>query len=210
MGVVDDTEVRPNPESTREPQVYLPYVDPFRHSVQDYRLGTLIARTTHPAIEATLRSAVEGVGGEVLFAKSMSDAVQRIYAPAQARATLGAFYAALALMLATAGTYGLLRVVVIARLREIGIRLALGGTSRQIVSLLAWYAIRLTLLGTVIGSIAAVVVLNLARSRVLGFSGPTFDVYLLASAFLLLGSIAAIVGPAVTAARVQPKTILGQ
>jgi len=84
-----------------------------------------------------------------ILADSPSVAVRRY--PAY---LIGAF-AALALVLAMLGIYGLLAYVVAQRTRELGIRLALGAQRRNLLGLVLGSGLRLALLGAAIGTVGA-------------------------------------------------------
>src|SRR5262249_53967656 len=66
-------------------------------------------------------------------------------------ATLSGFFGVLALLLATVGLYGILSFGVASRRNEIGIRMALGATSRNVVSLVLRESIVLVLVGVALG-----------------------------------------------------------
>jgi ABC-type antimicrobial peptide transport system permease subunit len=70
--------------------------------------------------------------------------------------TMVGVFAAGAIMLAIVGLYGLISNWVVSRRREIGIRLALGGNSRQVVGLVVGQVARLVVTGSLIGLIGGV------------------------------------------------------
>jgi putative ABC transport system permease protein len=61
------------------------------------------------------------------------------------------FFGAAAVSLSAAGIYGLVSFMAASRVREVGIRMALGATPAQIVSLVVFQSIRLTLIGVAAG-----------------------------------------------------------
>jgi putative ABC transport system permease protein len=116
---------------------------------------------------------------------------------------LGSF-AALALVLAAIGLYGVMSYLVNQRTREIGIRMALGAERRSVLSLIMLRGVRLTLLGMLIGS-AAAVALGRAMSSVLFGVNATDPATLGAVSVLLVGvALAACLIPARRATRVEP------
>jgi predicted permease len=131
-------------------------------------------------------------------------------ATAQSRFTsrVVALFGALALMLAGVGIHGTLAYVVRARVRDIGIRLALGASRRDILVRTLWNGLMPALAGGLLGTAAAVA---LARA----FGTLLFDVSPLDARALAVGglalvivSVAAATGPARRAARVDPLVAL--
>ncbi|HVH55193.1 MAG TPA: ABC transporter permease [Vicinamibacterales bacterium] len=120
---------------------------------------------------------------------------------------LGAF-ALLALFLAAIGIYGVMSYLVHQRTREIGIRMALGARPRAVVRMIAAHALRLAVVGTTAGAIAALLLLPLLALPATGllFSVRATDPATLAVvAGLLIGTaVAATAIPARRASRVDP------
>jgi ABC-type antimicrobial peptide transport system permease subunit len=128
---------------------------------------------------------------------------------AQSRFTtwvLGAF-AAIALLLSTIGIYGVMSYLVAQRTREVGIRIALGATPRQIVQLIVGRGALLVGSGIVAGSAA-----SMALQRVM--STLLFQVSILDTAIIVAIAILGATGvmacyiPALRAARVDPLVAL--
>jgi ABC-type antimicrobial peptide transport system permease subunit len=120
---------------------------------------------------------------------------------------LGAF-AALALVLASLGLYGLLAYAVTQRSREIGLRIALGATPRAVVTMVAARGLGLAAAGLGIGVIAGWAATR-AMSGVL-YGVPPTDLPTFAAVVLLLGAVALIacIVPAARASRVDPMIVL--
>ncbi len=79
-------------------------------------------------------------------------------------------FALVALVLAAAGIYGVLNGMVVARLREIGVRTALGATRRNIIQLVVGAGARLTLAGLAIGLLASLLLTRVIRGLLFGVS----------------------------------------
>src|SRR5213082_4108043 len=92
----------------------------------------------------------------VFDARPMLDRVQETWGTHRLLSFLFSIFAGLALVLATIGVYGLLAYTTLKRVREIGIRLALGARPAQIRALVLSHAMRLLLIGSVIGVVAAI------------------------------------------------------
>jgi putative ABC transport system permease protein len=112
--------------------------------------------------------------------------------------------------LAGLGIYGVTAYWVTRRTREIGIRLSLGATPREILRMVAARAWRVVLVGGVAGIAAAYATSGVLRSLLLGVE-PT-DPIAFTSATALLGSIALVASivPALRAARIDPAVALRQ
>jgi len=119
-----------------------------------------------------------------------------------------AIFAGVALLLATVGLYGVMSYVVAQRTHELGIRMALGATARDVTKLVLGGASRLLAVGLAIGLPAAVLLAQLLRGALYGVSASdpsTFvGITFLLSAVALLASAI----PALRATRVDPMTAL--
>ena len=119
-----------------------------------------------------------------------------------------ALFAALALILAAVGIYGLMAYSVSQRTHEIGVRLAIGAQRRDVLRLVLRDGARLTLVGIAIGIIAALALTRLMASLL--FEVTPTDPATFASVALLLAvvALAACYIPARRAARVDPMVAL--
>jgi putative ABC transport system permease protein len=118
-------------------------------------------------------------------------------------ALLGAF-AALALVLAVVGVYGLIAYSVVQRHRELGVRLALGATPREVVQLVLTEGAGTAAAGATIGIVGAVIAARLMRGLLFGI-GALDGVTFAAATLLLIGiGLLATWVPARRAARVDP------
>jgi ABC-type antimicrobial peptide transport system permease subunit len=122
---------------------------------------------------------------------------------------LGVF-AGLALVLATLGLYGLLAYAVAQRSREIGLRIALGATAREVVTMVAVRGLMLAAAGLALG-VAGGWAATRAMTSVLYGVQPT-DPSTFAAVVMLLGTVAVVacLVPAARAARVDPMVVLRQ
>ena len=118
--------------------------------------------------------------------------------------TLLIVFAAIALILAIAGIYGTVAYAVAQRTQEIGIRVALGATSREILGLVLLGSLKPVIAGLGIGLVLALALTRLLEGLVYGVS--TTDPLTFISLPLLLGVVAFLAGllPALRATRVDP------
>jgi len=121
---------------------------------------------------------------------------------------LAGIFAAIALVLASVGIYGVISYSTAQRTREIGVRMALGATSGDIVRSIVRHALALTAAGLAIGVAGHLALSRLLRTLLYGTS-PN-DLPTLIAASVILGSVALIASyiPARRAVRGDPMAAL--
>jgi ABC-type antimicrobial peptide transport system permease subunit len=117
-------------------------------------------------------------------------------------------FAATGLVLAGVGLFGVMSFLVAQRRREIGVRMALGATPRDIVRMTLAFAARWTGAGMAAGAIGALAVTKWLRTMLFGIDA--MDVGTLSAALGVLAAVGllAAAAPARRAARVDPMTTL--
>lgn len=120
---------------------------------------------------------------------------------------IGAF-AALALLLASIGLYGVVSFAVVKRSREVGIRMSLGAQPGEVVRLLTGSGLKLVAAGTLIGLVASAVLAQ-GLSRLL-YGVPAMDVVTFTGVAILIGTVSLLAAwiPARRVTRVNPVTAL--
>src|SRR5207247_3982216 len=120
---------------------------------------TLLGRSTmaSASLEHAIHDAVTSIDSSLpaFDARPMSDRVRESWGSQRLLSFLFSIFAGLALLLATIGLYGLLAYTTVKRVREIGIRLALGARPAQIRALVLSHGMQLLMIGSVIGFLAA-------------------------------------------------------
>jgi ABC-type antimicrobial peptide transport system permease subunit len=112
------------------------------------------------------------------------------------------------LILAVIGLYGIVSFSAVQRTREIGIRMALGGTARDVLGLILRQGIRMVILGLAVGVLAALGITRVMTGILIGVS-PNDPVTFVAVALLLAAiALAACWIPARRATRVDPGVAL--
>jgi hypothetical protein len=218
VGVVQNTS-QYGPLEPQPPIVYLPLAqtpDKLIELVRSFEPMRFAIRVRGDALSyrAVMREAVARVAPTQPIAnmRTLASIVESTTADARLDLLLIGVFAVLALVLASAGLYAVMAVSVAAREREIGVRMALGSSSSQLLAWVLQGGVMQVVIGLVIG-----LALTLAASRLLrklmfdtlGNDRALDPWTLLGVAVLLLvaGALACLL-PALRAARVQPMRAL--
>jgi predicted permease len=175
--------------------------------------GIVVRTAVEPSsIVSAVRHAIWSLDRNQPIARiqTMEDIVDRqLSTPTQSTALLGAF-AVLALLLASVGLYGVLSYAVMQRTNEIGVRMALGATSGEILVSFARRGLALTLCGLAIGHVLAAIASRLLTTLLYGFR-PDYSTTV-AAVSLILAAVATLACfvPARRASLVDPMTALRQ
>jgi predicted permease len=145
---------------------------------------------------------------EVVRLQSVDDLVSSQLLRERAMAQLGSFFSLSALALACLGLYGILSYAVTRRTREIGVRMALGAQTRNVLAAVIRQGMALTLLGCGLGVVLAVALTRVVSSLLYGVT-PTDPLTFVCVALLLTGvALLACYLPARRAARIDPMVAL--
>ena len=170
--------------------------------------GSILVRSTKDAaaLAPAIREAVESIDPDmpIYQVRTLSSLVAENVAPRRLSVLLLGLFAGLALLLAAVGIYGLMSYNVTQRHREIGIRMALGASPRDVLQLVIRHSASLVGLGVVLGVIAAVGLTRVLSTLLFGVSAT--DPLTFAGVVLLLALVAFAAGylPARRAAHVDP------
>src|SRR5204862_1638133 len=132
---------------------------------------------------------------------------QSLWAPRMG-ASLLAVFAALSLVLAVIGIYGVMVYSVSQRTRELGIRMALGASRADVLRLVVAQGLRLTLMGVVFGLVASFAVTRLIVSLLYSVSPTDIVTFTVVPLLLAVAALAASYLPALRATRIDPMTAL--
>ncbi len=189
-----------------EPLFYVPW-----GALPQRRMSVVIRTVGDPAtVAAGVRAAVSALDRDVPVAdlRSLDALMAETVARPRAASLIGAVFALLALVVAAAGIYGVLSYAVHSRVREIGIRAALGASGRDLTGMVVGHTARLLALGLVTGVGAAL----LAGRTLAGllFGVRPWDPATLLVTTLILGSVGLLAAwlPTRRAVRTDPREAL--
>ena len=140
----------------------------------------------------------------VAAVKTMDDVVADSVADRRLTMVLLAFFAAAALMLAAVGVYGVIGYMVTERTREIGIRMALGAQPGRVLTMVVSRALLLTMGGIALGAAGALALTGLMTKLLFDVKPADPVTFAAVAALLALVALAASLGPARRATRVDP------
>jgi predicted permease len=211
VGVVGDIRVR-GLERPSEPQMYFPSRQVEDGVLSGYAPRDFVVRSAAapaallPAIRAIIAKADPQL--PVSDIQSLEEIVSGETAPRRIQVRVLGVFAAVAFLLAGIGLHGLLAYNVSQRLREIGIRLALGQERRSVLAMVMRHGLRLAAFGVVIGIALAIGAGRLLQALLAGTS-PTDALTFIAAVTLALGmTLAGSLLPAVRAVRVNPIEVI--
>ena len=211
VGIAPDA-VRNSWEGETGGEAYLPYLqaaDYLSAPESRYTYLTLVIRgrgSRVRALEAPVREAALSLdkGASVSDVTTMEEAIGRALARPRFQSTLLALFAAVALMLAAAGVYGVLAHAMARRTREIGLRLALGAQRGQVRRMVVGQSMRRVALGVLVGLVSALMLTRLMATLLHGVR-PGDPVTLAGvSAVLITVALLASYIPAWRASRIDP------
>jgi putative ABC transport system permease protein len=169
---------------------------------------TLFVRSTtaFASLERSVREVVDAINPSlpVFDARPMTDRVRETWGTQRLLSFLFSVFAGLALTLATIGLYGLLSYNTLKRVREIGIRLALGARPAQVRTLILSHGMQLLLIGTSIGLIGAIVSARFLQRVLFDMKGVDPKIYFAVGLVMFVATILASWIPARRASRVDP------
>jgi predicted lysophospholipase L1 biosynthesis ABC-type transport system permease subunit len=172
----------------------------------------LVVRSTLPAaqIASTLRAALSPVAPTLASNdfRTLQEIVDRSVSPRRFTMLLLGAFAAFALMLASLGIYALISYSVNQRTQEIGIRMALGASARDVQTRIIGQTLRLAAIGLVIGAIASWLLARVTSGLLFGVTAR--DPLTFAAMCVVLTLVALVAGslPARRASRIDPMSAL--
>lgn len=195
-------------------EFYLPFRQiPDKYMSRASRSTTVVVHTAGAplALAYSIRQGIQQMNSEeVMFSpKTMDDIVynQSVMAQRFSMTLLGVF-AAVALLLASVGIYGVVSYIVAQQTREIGIRIALGARQSDVLRWVLGEGARMALIGVGVGIAAAFALTRLMSKLLYGVSATDPLTFLAVAVLLTLVALAACYIPARRAMRVDPTVAL--
>ncbi|HXM35520.1 MAG TPA: ABC transporter permease [Pyrinomonadaceae bacterium] len=206
VGIVKDTKY----QDVREPFGPIAFIPTSQEQRPD-AAGQFLIRANLPQTEIT--ASVKRVIAEVnpninISFQGFKTMIEESLLRERLLAALSGFFGMLALLLASIGLYGILSYGVASRTKEIGIRMALGAQSREVLSLVLREALLLVVVGVAVGLPVVFAATRFASSLLFGLTAT--DPASLSLAALLMFVVAMIAGylPARRATKVDPLVAL--
>ncbi len=206
VGIVKDLRLTTDFSDPPSSESYVPFAQsPSRSTI-------IVLRSAGDPLPlvAGLRQAVASLDPDqpVSQVVPLSQLVSDQEAPFRIFTQFSNFFGALALFLAAIGIYGVMAFLVSGRTKEIGIRMALGASPRNVLKLVLAHSVRLTFVGIVLGLAGAFALARMLAGLLFGVSATDPPIYLAASAVLGVAIFLASYLPARRAATVDPMVAL--
>jgi len=201
VGVVGDVKNRALNTEPR-PVYYVPQAQvPFNQEI-------IVVKTTgdpHALVKAATKEVGTLDGDLAVFGvKTMEEYISRSVSTPRFNTTLLSIFAAVALVLTVVGLYGVMSYAVAQRTNEIGIRLALGAQTRDVLSLIIGQGLRLVLVGLAIGLLGAFALMRVISGLLFGVTAKDPMTFIVVSVVLAVIALLACYVPARRATRVDP------
>lgn len=195
-------------------QFYLPYdqlPDAFFGEIGSGSLSLIVRTTSNAnALGASILKTVSDLDKDqpVFGLEPMGQLIELSLASQRFATMLLGIFAGIALILGSVGIYGVMAYLVTERTHEMGIRMALGATGNDVMSLVLKYGLRLAIAGLGLGLVASIALTRLLATLLFGVS-PTDPATLTVVGLVLVGvAMLACYVPARRATRVDPMVAL--
>jgi putative ABC transport system permease protein len=202
VGIVGDMRFE-DIEGAAQPAMFLPY------SQQSRPRGVVFVRGAGrgpAALAGAVRQQIRAVDRNhaTYDLRTMRDLMRDATARSRFSTIVLSTFAAVALVLASLGIYGVMSLAVAQRTRELGVRLALGADARALLRMVVGQAMALVAVGGLVGLVGAMVAARAVRTLLHGVAPLDPWAYGISATILALAALVATVVPALRATRVNP------
>jgi putative ABC transport system permease protein len=205
VGVIDDYKAETLTEAPL-PQIVVPIAQDIAPNFQ------IVGRSRAPSavVDGEISAAIHAVDPlmpkrqTVRYSSYIADQMRS----SQSATQLLAFMAFIALLIAAIGTYGVISYTVARRTHEFGVRLALGATTRQLMTNVLGHTLLLAAAGVALGVVLAYAASSALRDLLYQTTSIDFITLAAVTAILVATAIAASLEPALRATRIQPASAL--
>ena len=208
VGVAKQVKGRPD-----EPDDFVQIYVPMAHDLSDDVILLVRPKTGRAeALTPAVRAAISRVDREQLVSVRDVITLENVERGATGRhrfrAVMVTAFAGLALVLAMVGVFGILAYSVQQRVRDFGVRRALGATTGDVLRLVIGNAAKVVVAGAAIGLVFSAALGRLITTILFGVTPLDFTTFALVTLVLAMASAVSIAGPAWRAARIDPAAAL--
>jgi len=206
VGVVKNVKHRQSLTRDYEPEYYFP------HAQMPIGSMSLVIRTKNEptGLAGVIQRAVNSLDKDVPVyrIKTLDQYLGTAVAQPKFNAMLLSLFAGLALLLTAVGLYGVMAYSVAQRTQEIGVRIALGAQTQDVMKMVLRHGLTLAVIGLLIGAGAALALTRLMAGLLYGVTPTDATTFLLIALMLTLVALLACYLPARRAAKVDPMVAL--
>jgi len=189
-----------------EPEIYLPYQQ------NSWNWGNFLVRTSNDpaALGRSFTDVIRSTDKTVPLTRvrPLTEAISDTVSQPRFYTLLFAFFGATGLLLTLTGIYSVISYTVSYHTREIGIRMALGAQSRDVLRLIVGKGLVLTLIGVAVGLPGAFGVTRVMRTLLFGISATDWVTFTGVATLLILVGVLAAAIPARRATKIDPLVAL--
>ena len=214
VGIVGDTKLESLDQTRPVAVIYHPLAQltaPPSEPWRSFPMSFTVRTNSDPmnsvsAVTGTIQQVAPDL--PVVDVMSMKEVIAQSVSPQRFNMLLLASFAGLALILAAVGIYSVLSYTVRRRVREIGIRMALGASDSDVVRMVLTDGLKPILLGLALGLAAGLALSRVVSSLIFGVRATDPLTFAAVALLLLLVGIIATIVPAYRATRIEPVRIL--
>ena len=214
VGIVGDVKLYAVNETQRKATLYFPlgqFSAPRGEAYRSFGMNLAVRTSAAPvSMASTVGLAIHEVDPEIPVqnVRTMDEMISASLSPQRFTMLLLGAFAGLALLLAVVGIYSVTSYSVSRRTNELGIRVALGASRRNVLMLVVRHGMMLALIGSAIGVAGALLLSQVMRSQLFGVQPTDVATYVVGACGLMLVVLAASYIPARRAMRVDPMQAL--